>query len=154
MAVRYILHWGRDNARRITSLTDLDGLLSFLTTVRGHEGAPYGVDLLPAGAATGGLQLGVGHPHRAFAIWLGTGTADLAAELPAAGSDLAAVSGGYGIEDDLEPWPEPIGFDCGVEVVDFKPAWTRVTPGLALRAAREYMLSGTMPTCLRFDPNV
>src|SRR2546421_6066894 len=103
-AVRYTLHWGRDNARRISSVADLEGLLSFLATLRGREGAPHGVDLLPAGAAGGGLQLGIGHPQRAFAIWL----------------DDAA----YGIDDDLEAWPEPIGFDCGREVIDFKPAWT------------------------------
>jgi hypothetical protein len=132
--VRYTLHWGRDNARRISSVADLEGLLSFLATLRGREGAPHGVDLLPAGAAGGGLQLGIGHPQRAFAIWL----------------DDAA----YGIDDDLEAWPEPIGFDCGREVIDFKPAWTRVTPRLALQAAREYVLTGVRPTCLRFDANV
>jgi hypothetical protein len=132
--VRYTLHWGRDNARRISTVADLEGLLSFLATLRGREGAPHGVDLLPAGAAAGGLQLGIGHPQRAFAIWL----------------DDAA----YGIDDDLEAWPEPIGFDCGREVIDFKPAWTRVTPRLALQAAREYVLTGARPTCLRFDANV
>ncbi len=132
--MRYTLHWGRDNARRISSVADLDGLLSFLSTVRGHDGAPHGVDLVPAGAAGGGLQLGVGHPHRAFVVWLDGGC--------------------YGIDDGLEPWPEPIGFDCGADVVDFKPAWTRVAPRMAVQAAREYVLTGAMPTCLRFDPNV
>jgi Immunity protein Imm1 len=133
--VRYTLHWGRDNARRISSVADLEGILSFLATLRGQEGAPHGVDLVAAGVAGGGLQLGIGHEHRSFAVWLGPG-------------------GGYGIADDLEPWPEPIGFDCGREVVDFKPAWTRMTPRLAVQAAREYVLTGEMPTCVRFDPNV
>ncbi|GII23004.1 Imm1 family immunity protein [Planosporangium mesophilum] len=138
--MRYTLHWGRDNARRIATVAELDGLLSFLTTVRGRDGAPHGVDLLPAGATEGGLQLGLGHPQRAFAIWL-----DGAA---------GAGRGSYGIDDDLEAWPEPIGFDCGIEVVDFKPAWTRVTPEQAIRAATEYMVTGAKPTCLRFDANV
>jgi Immunity protein Imm1 len=133
--VRYTLHWGRDNARRISSVADLEGILSFLATLRGQEGAPHGVDLVAAGAAGGGLQLGIGHEHRSFAVWLGPGA-------------------GYGVVDDLEPWPEPIGFDCGREVVDFKPAWTRITPRLAVQAAREYVLTGEMPTCVRFDPNV
>ncbi|GAA1819704.1 hypothetical protein GCM10009835_44970 [Planosporangium flavigriseum] len=141
MAVRYTLHWGRDNARRLATVAELDGLLSFLTTVRGRDGAPHGVDLLPAGATGGGLQLGIGHPHRAFVVWL-----DASETGPAAG-------GSYGIDDDLEAWPEPIGFDCGVEVVDFKPAWTRVTPRQAMEAAREYMLTGARPTFLRFDGN-
>jgi hypothetical protein len=142
-AVRCTLHWGRDNARRISTVAELEGLLSFLTTIRGRDGAPYGVDLLPAGAAGGGLQLGIGHAHRAFAVWLDAGGA----------TDPGTGAGSYGIDDDLEAWPEPIGFDCGVEVVDFKPAWTRVTPRLTVQAAREYVLTGAMPTCLRFDSN-
>jgi hypothetical protein len=174
--VRYTLLWGRDNARRISSLDDLEGLLSFLATVRGQDGAPHGVDLLPAGAAGGGLQLGIGHPHRAFAIWLGAessiaspthatwgyGPAAIAgpdappvavANGTSGGYAGSGAAGGYGIDDALDPWPEPIGFDCGAEVVDFKPAWTRVTPRQALLAAREYVLTGAQPTCLRFDPN-
>ncbi|HEV7965105.1 MAG TPA: Imm1 family immunity protein [Actinoplanes sp.] len=138
--MRCTLHWGRDNARRISTVAELEGLLSFLATIRGRDGAPHAVDLLPAGATEGGLQLGIGHPRRAFAVWLG-------------GDDTVSGRGSYGIDDDLEAWPEPISFDCGVEVVDFKPAWTRVTPEQAMRAAREYMLTGTKPTCLRFDAN-
>jgi hypothetical protein len=99
---------------------------------------------MPAGAAGGGLQLGVGHPHRAFVVWL---NAD-------ANHSIVPGHGGYGIDDDLDPWPEPIGFDCGADVIDFKPAWTRVSPRSAIQAAREYVLTGAMPTCLRFDPNV
>ncbi|NJC74139.1 hypothetical protein HC031_31160 [Planosporangium thailandense] len=140
--MRYTLHWGPDNARRITTVAELEGLLSFLATVRGRDGAPYGVDLLPAGATGGGLQLGIGHPHRAFVVWL-----------DAVGGVGPGAGGSYGIDDDLEAWPEPIGFDCGAEVVDFKPAWTRVTPRQALEAAREYMMTGARPTILRFDPN-
>jgi hypothetical protein len=141
--VRFTLHWGRDNARRIATVAELEGLLSFLTTVGGREGAPHGVDLLPAGATEGGLQLGIGHPHRAFVVWLDAGSS----------TDPVVGGGSYGIDDDLEAWPEPIGFDCGVEVIDFKPAWTRVTPRQAVEAAREYMLTGARPTSLRFDSN-
>ncbi|MGC9667746.1 Imm1 family immunity protein [Planosporangium sp. 12N6] len=138
--MRYTLHWGPDNARRITTVAELEGLLSFLTTVRGRDGAPHGVDLLPAGVDEGGLQLGIGHPQRAFVVWLDAGAAP-------------GTGGSYGIDDDLEAWPEPIGFDCGVDVVDFKPAWTRVTPRQAVQAAREYVVTGARPTCLRFDPD-
>jgi hypothetical protein len=141
--VRYTLHWGPDNARRISTVAELEGLLSFLTTVRGRDGAPHGIDLLPAGETGGGMQLGIGHPHRAFVVWLD------------AGDDAGpGACGSYGIDDDLEAWPEPIGFDCGPEVIDFKPAWTRVTPRQAVEAAREYMLTGAKPTFLRFDSNV
>ncbi len=153
--MRYTLHWGRDNARRISSVADLEGLLSFLTTVRGREGAPHGVDLMPAGAAGGGLQIGVGHPHRGFVVWLDAdANPGVVAGHGGFGGGFGGGLGGYGIDDDLDPWPEPIGFDCGADVVDFKPAWTRVSPRSVIQAAREYVLTGAMPTCLRFDPNV
>ena len=132
--MRFTLHWGPDNAARINSIRELDRLLGLLATVRGRDGAPHAVDLLPAGAVDGGLQLGVGHPARSFVRAL-DGT------------------GGYAVQPELEPWSEPIGFDCGREVVDFKPAWTRVTPATAVEAAREYVRSGGRDTGLKFDPN-
>src|SRR2546421_9896279 len=111
-AVRYTLHWGRDNARRISSVADLEGLLSFLTTVRGREGAPHGVDLMPAGAAGGGLQIGVGHPHRGFVVWL---DAD-------ANHSIVPGHGGSGTGDALDPWPEPVRLACGAGRTDLQPA--------------------------------
>lgn len=131
--MRYAVHWGLDHATRIASSADLDRLLVFLTTARGHEGAPYAIDLVPAGDGDGGLQIGVGHPERAFVLCL--------------------RGGGYGIQPELDPWPEPIAFDCGHDVYDFKPAWTRVRPATAVRAAHEYIRTGALPDFLLFDPN-
>lgn len=132
--MRYMVHWGLDNAARISSAAQLDQLLTFLTSVRGRDGAPYSIDLLPAGAGDGGLQLGIGHPDRGFVLALDG-------------------DGGFGVQADVEPWPEPIAFDCGHDVVDFKPAWTRVKPSLAVRAAHEFVRTGSRPAWLRFDPN-
>ena len=132
--MRFALHWGLSNAARIHTADDLDTILGVLTTVRGRDGAPYAVDLLPAGALDGGLQIGVGHPHRAFVL------------------ALDAV-GGYAVDPELPPWPEPIVFDCGHDVLDFKPAWTRVNPDTAIAAAREYVRTGVRPVALSFDPN-
>ena len=132
--VRFTLHWGLRNSARIRCVDDLDTLLAMLATVPGRYGAAHAVDLLPAGAVDGGLQLGVGHPHRAFVLALD-------------------AAGGYAVEPGLEPWPEPIPFDCGHEVLDFKPAWTRVGPATAIMAAREYVRTGARPAWLWFDPN-
>ena len=132
--MRFTLHWGTGNSARIHTVDDLDTLLGVLAMSCGAAGAPYAVDLLPAGAADGGLQLGVGHPHRGFVLALDAG-------------------GGYAVEPDLEPWPEPIAFDCGYDVLDFKPAWTRVMPDTALDAARDFVRTGDRPAWLAFDPN-
>jgi hypothetical protein len=133
--VRYTAFWGMDNSARIYDQADLRRLFGFLTSVRGRGGAPQAVDLLPAGVEEGGIQLGVGHPERAFVLALD-------------------ATGGYGVQSKLAPWPEPIEFDCGNEVVDFKPAWTRVTPADAIRAAHDYVRTGALPVWLTFDPNV
>jgi hypothetical protein len=129
------VYWGRDNAMRIRSHEQLDELLAVLTTVPGREGAPHAVDLLPAGVEEGGLQLGIGHVSRAFVMALD-------------------AAGGFAVRPELESWPEPIPFDCGSEVVDFKPAWTRVTSDDAIRAAHEYVETGKRPVDLIFDANV
>ena len=75
----------------------------------------------------------LGHPERAFVLCL--------------------AGGGYGVQPELEPTPEPIAFDCGHDVYDFKPAWTRVRPATAIRAAHEYVRTGRLPACLTFDPD-
>jgi hypothetical protein len=132
--VRFSVYWGRENAVRVRDHRELDGLLRFIAAVRGCDGAPHAVDLLPAGVADGGLQLGLGHPERAFALAL----------------DRA---GGFAVRPDVEPWSEPIGFDCGYDVVDFKPAWTRLTPREAMEAAHDYAHTGERPAWLTFDAN-
>ena len=132
--MRYTAFWGLDNSVRICDQADLRQLFGCLISMRGRGGAPTAVDLLPAGLGEGGLQIGVGHPDRAFLYAL---------------DDL----GGYAVQSRLAPWPEPIAFDCGNEIIDFKPAWTRITPEDAIRAAYEYVRTGTRPIWLTFDPN-
>jgi hypothetical protein len=132
--VRYTAYWGCDNSVRIYGQAQLRDLLAFLRSVPGRGGAPYAVDLLPAGVPDGGLQLGIGHPERAFVLALDDG-------------------GAYAVQPHVAPWPEPIAFDCGNEVVDFKPSWTRVTPQDAIRAAYDYVRTGYRPAWLTFDAN-
>ncbi len=131
--MRFTLYWGLDDTARINSVEDLDLHLTLLTRSRGRGRTPLAVDLLPAGAHDGGLQLGIGHPERAFV---------LALDPP----------GGYGMEAGVPPWPHPIAFDCGHEVIELKPDWTRVTARAAIEAARAYVRTGCRPTNLNFDP--
>jgi len=131
-AVRFTLYWGTDDTARINRVEDLDLQLSLLTRGLRRTRIPYAVDLLPAGAHDGGLQFGVGHPERAFV---------LALDPP----------GGYATEPGVLPWPEPIAFDYGHELVELKPDWTRVTARAAIEAARHYVRTGTRPTNIHFD---
>jgi hypothetical protein len=78
------------------------------------------------------LQIGVGHPHRAFALWL-------------------APDGGIGVDPGAEPWPdgaEDIAFDYGGDAVFVGADRGRVRPGAARAAAREFVTTGRRPTCL------
>src|SRR2546423_4534842 len=120
-----------DDTARISTVEDLDIALSLVARSRRRARGPYVVDLLPAGTCEGGLQLGIGHPERAFVL------------------DLHP-SGGYAIEPGVPAWREPIAFDCGREVVEFKPEWTRVTARAAIEAARRYAPTGPRPTKLPF----
>jgi hypothetical protein len=132
--VRFTLHWGPDRSARITSINELNGHLELLRGLCGRDGAPIAVDLVPAGAEPGGLQIGLGHPERAFVLSLEPG------------------GGAFAVQDDVPGWPEPIAFDVGNELVDFKPEWTRVRPLAVIEAARQYVRTGVRPTGLHFDP--
>jgi len=132
-AVRFTLYWGLDHAARVRSVDDLDDLLRTLARAHRRTRTAYAVDLLPADARDGGLQLGIGHPERAFVLTL----------------DPPGV---YAVQPGILPWHEPIAFDCGREIVEFKPEWTRVTTRAAVEAARHYVRTGTPPTnLLQFD---
>jgi len=132
--VRFTVYWGLDSAARVGSVEELDTLLGRLARACRRR-TPYAVDLLPADARDGGLQLGVGHPERSFVLSL---------DRP----------GGYAVEPGVRPWPESIAFDCGYEVVEFKPEWTRVSARGAVDAACRFVRTGLRPGNLHFDPAV
>jgi hypothetical protein len=133
--VRFTLYWSLDKTARITTVEDLDIALTLVARSRRRAGGPYVIDLLPAGTRDGGLQLGIGHPERGFVLDLH----------PSGGGP-----GGYAVEPGVPAWPEPITFDCGREMVEFKPEWTRVTARAVIDAARCYVRTGAPPTSLRF----
>src|SRR2546423_12187852 len=96
-----------DDTARISTVEDLDIALSLVARSRRRARGPYVVDLLPAGTCEGGLQLGIGHPERAFVL------------------DLHP-SGGYAIEPGVPAWRGTNAFDCGREVGGSKLGGDRV----------------------------
>jgi hypothetical protein len=75
------------------------------------------------------LDVGLGHPTRAFA-W----------------------SGKYGVEDLVAALTESIWFDYGGTPTEYLPFCTRVTPAMALQVAQDFMRSdGQLSSSLRWE---
>ncbi|MBT8228366.1 MAG: hypothetical protein HKP61_18215 [Dactylosporangium sp.] len=79
-----------------------------------------------------GLEVGVGHPDRAFVHFT---TAD-------------GLGSGHGAEPGAEPWPNTLAWDYSGQRTDYDPVKTRVTPAAARQAARQYVTTGQRPTCV------
>jgi hypothetical protein len=136
----YSVEWGGNEPAIIGAVEELDELLEELADSTGDEGAPYAVSIAAVTADEAehpfgpeGLQVGVGHPARAFVFW--------------AGDD----SSGYGHESGVASYSEGIGFDLGGQWTEYHPDETRVTAETAKAAAREYVTTGERPTCLEWD---
>ena len=69
-----------------------------------------------------GMQIVWGHPERALLTWLGPGA-------------------GRAVDENIPPWPEPIGYDQG----EAMPDRTRITAGQVREAVREYVRTGSRP---------
>ncbi|GIJ51378.1 hypothetical protein Val02_82640 [Virgisporangium aliadipatigenens] len=137
----YIVTWGRDNRRTVSTVQELDAALDEAT----DSGTPRVVGIYPpehfAGDASPwdepappALQIGAGHPDRAFVLWL-------------------AADGGIGVDDDLPPWPQgvaDIAFDYAGDPVFAGADRARVGPSSAREAAREFVETGVRPTCVRW----
>lgn len=80
------------------------------------------------------LQLSVGYPHRAAPHFIGE------------------PHGGVGYQPGLEPWQGGVvTFDENGEPAEYGAAQLRVTPSMARQAAREWLTTGTRPTCVRWQ---
>ncbi len=131
--------FGRQDARPVSSVADLDEVLDEAETLRGDGGAALVVTIIPVvvGAQFDelpGLEIGLGHPDRAFIFF---GTAE-------------GVGSGYGVESGVEEWPTVIGWDYSGSWTDYEPAKTRVTSATAREAARQYVRTGQRPTCVEW----
>ncbi|GAA0909302.1 Imm1 family immunity protein [Virgisporangium aurantiacum] len=135
----YVVTWGRGERRTVSTIGELDAALDEATNpgmprVVGiyppehlnSDASPWDEPLPPA------LQIGVGHPGRAFVLWL-------------------APDGGIGVDGDAEPWPDgaaDIAFDYGGDPVFVGADRGRVRPATARAAAREFVVTGQRPTCV------
>jgi hypothetical protein len=139
--VSYVVTWGRGNRRPVSTVPELDAALDEAAL----PGIPRVVGIYPPehldrdaspwdGPLPAALQIGVGHPDRAFARWL-------------------APDGGIGVEAGTPPWPDSapdIAFDYAGDAVFAGPDRARVRPPAAREAAREFVRTGGRPTCLQW----
>lgn len=139
----YIVTWGRHQRRTVTDADDLDAVLDEIAAA----GVPVAVAVSPDGDPDRAdspwdepadtppgvsLEIGIGHPERAFALWSGPDAAIAVA--PSAG-----------------PWPvgtPPIRFDQGGDVVFAGADRAPITPAAARDAAREFVRTGRRPACV------
>jgi len=110
------------------TVAELDQVLDRISRDAEADKAPVVVDIFPTDGSAG-LQIGVGHPQRSFVFH---------------------VSYGFGTDPTVAPWPQTIEFDYAGEPTDYQPEETRVAPGAARAAAREYITTRQRPTCLEW----
>ncbi|MGA8112621.1 MAG: Imm1 family immunity protein [Actinocatenispora sp.] len=128
----YLVHWGRDNERTVSTVEELDAALDEAEGQRGDDGSSYLVDIVDQDDPDLmlGLQIGVGHPDRGFVFYSG----------------LTAAETGYAADPYLPALGGEIGFDYGGQWTGYEPAKTRLTPSQVRRAARDYVATGRRPT--------
>lgn len=131
----YRVSWGRgDGAAVVTTAAELDATLDVITT--SPAGLPYSVsvyvdddsDFPPM------IDICIGDARRSFAYHVG-----------------ADGSSAWGYEPGVKPQADLV-FDYAGQATDAWPAWTRVTPRAARRAAREFVnRAGARPTTLEWN---
>lgn len=133
----YLVHWGRDNDRVVTTAEELDTVLDDVSRWRGDGDAPYMVDVVDNDGdpdLAPGLQLGIGHHQRGFVFYTG----------------LSMSESGYAVDESIEPWPDEIGFDHGGQWTGYGPNKTRLEPAAVRRLARDYVRTGQRPGGVRW----
>lgn len=132
----YVVAWGRGNRRQVSTAAELDAALDKAAeadTPRvvgiyppehfNEDTSAWDEELPPS------LEIGVGHPDRSFALWLGP-------------------EGGIGVEAAIAPWPDgapDIAFDYGGDPVFCGPDRTQVTPAAARTGQHTNILKGPKP---------
>lgn len=118
----FLVEWGLNSdtddvhERSITTEAELRNLLDEIE----RNATPTVVTIYPENEEHDGLQIGVGHPDRAFVF-------------------RVTAHGGYDTQPNLGEWPARITFDYNGEPTDYAPADTRMTPDAARRAAYDYV---------------
>lgn len=133
--------WTGDS-RTVATVAEVDAALDDIAAQAAVAVLPIVVTVLPAGSEhlspfdenfPDCLEVGLGHPDRAFVRWMGDG-------------------GGYGYDPDLQPGPTGLRFDYGGQPVYPEPQELRVKPLHARRAVKEFIATGKRPTHLHWQP--
>lgn len=131
------ISWGYDphHERLAQSIEELDAILDDATAERDEDGLHYVIDIVEPGTEQGefdiplGLHLGIG-PTYAKVLWTGHGD-------------------NLGYEPQTPPATTKIPeFNYGGVPTEEGPETLRVSPSTARNAAREFMATGSRPTCL------
>jgi len=129
------------HTRTVATTAEVNAALDEVTA-QASGALPLAVTVLPTGSEhlspfdddfPDCLEVGLGHPDRAFVRWIGD-------------------SGGYGYEPDLEPGPAGLRFDYGGQPIHPEPHELRVNPLLARQAVEEFITTGKRPTHLHWQP--
>lgn len=115
-----LVEWGRGHRAAVTTPAELDAVLDDVERQRGDFDTPYSVLIHREDDANTALQIGIGHPERAFLLRLET-------------------DGDYVVDETLVELDEELAWDYGGVATEYPPEWTRVTPAAAREAARMYV---------------
>ena len=127
----YEVTWLGTGHARLDSPDEVDALLAPLQ----EAGHPVVVDVFRYrdGKPAGGVQVGLGHPARSFALYFGH------------------PEGGYAVEPGTAPWDSDIEFSYGGQATDYHPSETRITPARTFEVVRELVGTDERPTCVDWD---
>jgi immunity protein Imm1 of predicted polymorphic toxin system len=137
----FLVVWGSQDpsgdTAHVATVDELDQVLDRVGELRSQDGLPFLVSISPSepgpDSSASGLQVGFGHPGRGRLLYVGS------------------PGGGLGYDPDLPAWAgEELSWDFGGVPTEDDAGTLRVTPEQARRAAREYVATGTRPTCVRW----
>ena len=134
----YTVEWsinpetGGCHERQVFTGGELDELLDRIERDRGQGASPVVVTLYRPDEDSAGLQIGIGHPYRGFALMIEHG-------------------GGYAHQLDLPEFLGPVDFDYNGQLTSYRPDQLRITPAEARNAAGKYLSTGQRPTNLLWN---
>jgi hypothetical protein len=130
----FTVEWGKDDSRAgghgiaaVSKLSELDTVLDDIEARAVEAGKLFVVHIYASeddDGLPGGVQIGVGHPQRSFAYWLGD-------------------EGGTAFEPDVPPGPADLRFDYGGQPILPTPGELRLRPATARQIVRDYLQTPT-----------
>ena len=117
----------------VSTVAELDAVLDRVAAHAAAKGVPFAVQVDREDSA-GSVMIGVGHPQRSFIDWL-----------------MDEGHRSFGSEPDMPAAAASVVFDVYGEWHEHPPEQSRVSPAVALEAAREYVRTGERPTCINWS---